>query len=180
MLPPGRWALTPPFHPYRRSRHSRCPEGFPSSYHRVRFAGGIFSVALSVNRSTGFSLCSSTSARAREGTTLVVPQELPTTRGFSPRKSFLRNSHRRKPQTQVCATAPLALPGALPFTSSLVEGTSPSPILKANPPPSRSGVRTFLPPRRAGDHPAHPPLKLYREFHGVRRLAAAFAVTAMH
>src|SRR5271154_3428453 len=32
----------------RRPHHSRCPEGFPSSYHRVRFAGGIFSVALSV------------------------------------------------------------------------------------------------------------------------------------
>src|SRR5271154_3129252 len=48
MLPPERWALTPPFHPYRRPHHSRCPEGFPSSYHRVRFAGGIFSVALSV------------------------------------------------------------------------------------------------------------------------------------
>jgi hypothetical protein len=37
MLPPGRWALTPPFHPYRRPNHSRCPEGFPSSYHRVSF-----------------------------------------------------------------------------------------------------------------------------------------------
>jgi hypothetical protein len=43
-------------------------------------AGGIFSVALSVNGGTGFSLCSSFAA-----------------------------------QTEVCATAPLALPGALPY-----------------------------------------------------------------
>ena len=34
----------------------RCPEGFPPGYHRVTRAGGIFSVALSVNSSTGFSL----------------------------------------------------------------------------------------------------------------------------
>jgi hypothetical protein len=55
-------------------------------------AGGIFSVALSVNSSTGFSLCA-----------------------FSSRT--LQNSHRGKnaAQTQVCATAPLALPGALPY-----------------------------------------------------------------
>ena len=55
-------------------------------------AGGIFSVALSVNSSTDFSL-----------------------RSFSSR--IMHNSRRRKKaaQTQVCATAPLALPGALPY-----------------------------------------------------------------
>ncbi len=46
-------------------------------------AGGIFSVALSVNRNTGFSLCS-----------LCIKQSA---------------------QTEVCATVPLALPGALPY-----------------------------------------------------------------
>jgi hypothetical protein len=55
-------------------------------------AGGIFSVALSVNRSTGFSLCSFRVARFR-----------------------VRREHKPAAQTQVCATVPLALPGALPY-----------------------------------------------------------------
>ena len=62
-------------------------------------AGGIFSVALSVNGGTGFSLYSSLAA-----------------------------------QTEVCATAPLALPGALPqFRHRLLRAYD-------------DGVRTFLPP----------------------------------
>src|SRR5580692_7919540 len=84
-------------------------------------AGGIFSVALSVNSSTGFSLCA-----------------------FSSRT--LQNSHRGKnaAQTQVCATAPLALPGALPFTLRPrgAEGFIRHRLLRAY----DDGVRTFLPP----------------------------------
>jgi hypothetical protein len=52
-------------------------------------AGGIFSVALSVNSSTGFSLCA-----------------------FSRHNSGCANE---TAQTEVCATVPLALPGALPY-----------------------------------------------------------------
>jgi len=60
VLLPGRWALTPPFHPcLTLLAFRRRPAGFPARCHRARFAGGLFSVALSVNSSTGFSLCSS-------------------------------------------------------------------------------------------------------------------------
>ena len=55
LLPP-RWALTPPFHPYLRANHADIPKVFLRSATGLRSAGGIFSVALSVNRSTGFSL----------------------------------------------------------------------------------------------------------------------------
>jgi len=51
-------------------------------------------------------------------------------------------------QAQACATAPLALPGALPLC-----------LL------TQTGVRTFLPLRfpEASDHPAHPPLIIVLE-----------------
>jgi len=49
LLPP-RWALTPPFHPYLRANHADIPKVFLRSATGLRSAGGIFSVALSVNR----------------------------------------------------------------------------------------------------------------------------------
>ena len=51
-----RWALTPPFHPYLRANHEDIPKVFLRAITGYRTAGGLFSVALSVNRSTGFSL----------------------------------------------------------------------------------------------------------------------------
>ena len=54
------------------------------------------------------------------------------------------------PQTQVCATAPLALPGALPFFAPAAPGLCPA--LR-----SRSGVRTFLPLSRSGGSRRRPP-----------------------
>jgi len=75
----------------------------------------------------------------------------------------------RRSQTQVYATAPLALPGALPYPKGL--STRGQLRLCSGPsfdwpPHPRSGVRTFLPPRslrrRASDHPAHPHSLLYR------------------
>jgi hypothetical protein len=58
MLPPGRWALTPPFHPcLRYAPFEDVPKVFLRAITGIRCAGGIFSVALSVNRSIGFSLC---------------------------------------------------------------------------------------------------------------------------
>ncbi len=36
MLPSGRWALTPPFHPYQTERaFRRCVAGFPARHHRA-------------------------------------------------------------------------------------------------------------------------------------------------
>jgi hypothetical protein len=57
---------------------------------------------------------------------------------------------------------------ALHPESRRLEGFTFTPCdLKATPSRSRSGVRTFLPPSRlrsqASDHPAHPPIPLYRE-----------------
>jgi len=49
LLPP-RWALTPPFHPYLRANHEDIPKVFLRAITGCRSAGGIFSVALSVNR----------------------------------------------------------------------------------------------------------------------------------
>jgi len=71
-----RWALTPPFHPYLRC--VPCEDilkVFLQAITGIRHAGGMFSVALSVNSSTGFSLCSfrrssSTSCRTRTDSSL--------------------------------------------------------------------------------------------------------------
>ena len=49
MSPPERWALTPPFHPYRTlPTNGEHPEILPQAAHRVGGAGGLLSVALSV------------------------------------------------------------------------------------------------------------------------------------
>jgi hypothetical protein len=94
-----RWALTPPFHPCLRSvPFEDVPKVFLQAITGIRSAGGMFSVALSVNSSTGLSLCC-----------LLRRQPRPIAAKIT--------------QTEVCATEPLALPGALPY-----------------------GVRTFLPP----------------------------------
>src|SRR6266481_2994952 len=45
-----RWALAPPFHPYLRANHEDIPKVFLRAITGCRTAGGIFSVALSVNR----------------------------------------------------------------------------------------------------------------------------------
>jgi hypothetical protein len=56
-LLPRRWALTPPFHPYlHRVPFEDVPKVFLRAITGLRAAGGIFSVALSVNNSTGFRL----------------------------------------------------------------------------------------------------------------------------
>ena len=90
-------------------RPRRFSFGLSPGYART---GGLFSVALSVNSSTAsvrdFSSASTPAKRAAKGA-----------------------------QTQVCATAPLALPGALPFTLGLA--AQGFPLL------SQRGVRTFLP-----------------------------------
>jgi hypothetical protein len=56
-LLPERWALTSPFHPcLRRVPFEDVPEVFLWAITGIRRAGGLFSVALSVNSSTGFLL----------------------------------------------------------------------------------------------------------------------------
>src|SRR5882672_6697942 len=115
-----RWALTPPFHPYLRANHEDIPKVFLRAITGRRTAGGIFSVALSVNRSTGFSLCF---RRCRHETEIRTAEEA---------------------QTEVCATAPLALPGALP--TPLARFRCPDF------PPAQPACAN-----QASDHPAHPP-----------------------
>jgi len=57
-LLPRRWALTPPFHPYPHCvPFEDVSKVFLRAITGLRAAGGIFSVALSVNSSTGFRLC---------------------------------------------------------------------------------------------------------------------------
>ena len=56
-LLPRRWALTPPFHPYPHCvPFEDVSKVFLRAITGLRAAGGIFSVALSVNSSTGFRL----------------------------------------------------------------------------------------------------------------------------
>jgi hypothetical protein len=71
MLPPERWALTPPFHPCQTERaFRRRPAGFPARCHRALLG----------------------------------------------RRYILCGTFREQRHRLACATAPLALPGALPFT----------------------------------------------------------------
>ena len=137
-LLPRRWALTPPFHPYpHRVLFEDVPKVFLRAITGLRAAGGIFSVALSVNDSTGFSLFLS-----RRRISSRVPPEAS--------------------QTQVCATAPLALPGALPFTLRPYGPRVFSARAEWCPdfPPAQSACAF-----QASDRPAHPPSLLYREPH---------------
>jgi hypothetical protein len=92
-------------------------------------AGGIFSVALSVNSGTGFSLW------------IFLNAQL--------------TSRKDAAQTQVCATVPLALPGALPY---FVTGS-------CEPTTTVSGLssRPAITDDRASDHPAHPPILIIRQ-----------------
>jgi hypothetical protein len=119
-----RWALTPPFHPYlRRVPFEDIPKVFLRAITGIRSAGGIFSVALSVNSSTGFSPRFGCAGECR---ILAV----------------------KTAQTQVRATAPLALPGALP-NFALAKWCPDFPPAQ----PASAG--------RTSDHPAHPPFPLY-------------------
>ena len=53
LSPSERWALTPPFHPYLRNQHFEGALQVSLRHATVLdFTGGIFSVALSVNRSS--------------------------------------------------------------------------------------------------------------------------------
>ena len=59
MLPSERWALTPPFHPYRKVRAKRRRlAGLPASCHRAAPSGGLsFCGTIRELSSTDFSLC---------------------------------------------------------------------------------------------------------------------------
>ena len=102
MLPPERWALTPPFHPYRAlspsTAHSRGPssrptEGFPSAGHRGAlhrrfiFCGTVRS--------------QNHAARFREPAVASAPwryqARCPTVSGLSSRPAFLRRPAQRSP-----------------------------------------------------------------------------------
>jgi len=135
-LLPRRWALTPPFHPYlHRVPFEDVPKVFLRAITGLRAAGGIFSVALSVNNSTGFRLFLSR-------------------RRISSRVRSITDS-------SLCYR-PLALPGALPFTLRPYGPRVFSARAEWCPdfPPARSACAF-----QASDRPAHPPCLLYREPH---------------
>src|SRR6202521_3778052 len=104
VLLPGRWALTPPFHPCLTNQlcrgrafarlFSKTSRRFPCAMPPCCSAGGIFSVALSVTEPHRAELSSTLHAEACN--------------------SALQRSLRGRP---------LALPGALPFTPSPRRGT---------------------------------------------------------
>ncbi|GAC1615747.1 MAG: hypothetical protein PVS2B2_12430 [Candidatus Acidiferrum sp.] len=63
VLPHERWALTPPFHPYLRCvRYEDVPQVFLRDITELRFAGGLFSVALSVTLNVAQALACAPSA----------------------------------------------------------------------------------------------------------------------
>src|ERR1700688_2242799 len=81
MLPSGRWALTPPFHPYRalapsairlRGLLSGCLKVFLQTATEARYTGGLFSVALSVAETFA-----SLARTARRVSPLALPGALP-------------------------------------------------------------------------------------------------------
>ena len=107
------------------------------------FRGGRFSVALSVNHSTGFSLCSSRFRRCCSS-------------GFTP----LPVGPREVTDSSLCYSSP----GVTRRVAHL--------SLHVRPQSGRltqTGVRTFLPSRRFGtsDRPAHPPVLLYSNLNGL-------------
>jgi hypothetical protein len=121
MLPPERWALTPPFHPCQTERaFRRRLAGFPARCHRA-------------SPSRRYILCGTFREQWHrlQPVLLLCPHDADHT------------SRKQTAQTQVCTTAPLALPGALPFTHwpRRTEGFIRHRLLRAY----DDGVRTFLP-----------------------------------
>ena len=98
MLPPGRWALTPPFHPYRalspsairlRGLLSGCLKVFLQMATEAHCTGGLFSVALSVAGNLA-----SLARTARRVGPLALPGALPfSLRRLSP-KTFVPGERR--------------------------------------------------------------------------------------
>ena len=122
MLPPERWALTPPFHPCQTERaFRRRLAGFPARCHRA-------------SPSRRYILC---------GTFREQWHRLQSVLVLCPHDAD-HTSRKQTAQTQVCTTAPLALPGALPFTRRprRTKGFIRHRLLRAY----DDGVRTFLPP----------------------------------
>jgi hypothetical protein len=120
MLPSGRWALTPPFHPYQalspsairlRGLLSGCLKVFLQMATEAHCTGGLFSVALSVAGNLA-----SLARTARRAGPLALPGALPfslrrfplktfvpaknaktTVSGLSSRPAFLRRLAQRSP-----------------------------------------------------------------------------------
>jgi hypothetical protein len=111
-LPPPllteRWALTPPFHPCLRCEPFDIPKVFLRAITGSRFAGGIFSVALSVNRSTGCYCSPGVTRRvalaslSRSGVRTFLPFALRYRKGpkglpLIPRRSWQASDHPAHP-----------------------------------------------------------------------------------
>ena len=136
VLPPERWALTPPFHPCQTKQlfpgvklgYSKTSRRFPCAMPPCCCAGGLFSVALSV-----------TAPHCRE---LRSRPPLRVTPAFA----------------GACVAVPWHYQARCPTPRGALEGNREAirhRLLRAY----DDGVRTFLPSRllRTSDHPAHPP-----------------------
>ena len=93
MLPSGRWALTPPFHPYQalspsatrlRGLLSGCLKVFLQTATEARCTGGLFSVALSVAGNLA-----PLARTARRVSPLALPGALPFSLRRLPPKTFV-------------------------------------------------------------------------------------------
>jgi hypothetical protein len=151
-----RWALTPPFHPYLHS--VPCEDilkVFLQAITGIRDAGGMFSVALSVNSSTGFSLCFALrehrSRSVCEKTILYFP---------APQSS----SRERHTDSSLCYRSPGVTRRVA--QSSTVSRSALRPLAALTKwCPDFPPAALLLPCGKfstASDHPAHPPHPLYQ------------------
>jgi len=126
MLPSERWALTPPFHPCQTRAHQKrraggfasclssrcCGQSAKADSPRFR-AGGLFSVALSVARSSRFAFAHHANqppgVTRRVALRLVALRLRATVSGLSSRSAALRRRNRRSPD----------LPASFNYTRSL-------------------------------------------------------------
>ncbi len=114
MSPSGRWALTPPFHPYQmRSTETGGLPVFPKACRRgASITGGLFSVALSV--AAPFECAFAHPRTQPPGVTRRVALPWPALAssprpesGLSSRSSRLRGANRRSPDSPASLIIPL-------------------------------------------------------------------------
>ncbi len=107
MLPPGRWALTPPFHPCQMRSTERgelrgFAEGLPPRYASI--TGGLFSVALSVAAPSRLAFAKRATQPPGVTRRVALPSPaLASSRrpesGLSSRPQLLRAADRRSPDS---------------------------------------------------------------------------------
>jgi hypothetical protein len=145
-----RWALTPPFHPYRQAlANRRCLAGLPARYHRAAQAGGL-------------SFCGTVRERWHRLQCVFVLRRATHIAHAKP------HALKSMPPFPWRYQARCPLPGG-PRSEPQGVPDHPRPerraLLRWCPdfPPARVCRRVTPPKAQASDHPAHPPPVLYRE-----------------